>query len=119
MGYYSSIEFDGRVRKDKIKEFNENFKKLEDEWENGSNPQGWVGYYIGLRADEEGYVYFEDGDYYGKFYDNEELIGFLLKNGFVGDVKLVGEDGHGWGYMITEDGRVLKLEQEWIVINEQ
>ena len=101
MGYYSSVEYDIKVKPEKIEEFNKAVKEVF---------KGSV--FEELRADKDGWLEYERGDYYRKHYDTDPFILFLKEYTGDGFVYFRGEDGEDWGYEVT-NGKVFLLGLTW------
>jgi len=111
MGYYSSVDFEVSIPKDKIKEFNEKAEDLEKK-------EGWFSYYEGLRANEDGNLEYADGEYYRKHYESEKLAYLIQEHGGRGRILFNGEDRENWGFSLKDNG-VFEIECGWIETNKK
>ena len=119
MGYYSTLETNVVIKKDKIKSFNKMMDDIEKavtkiEFVMPSEKTGreWEYYFYDLRADDEGRLHCKSEDNEQKWYNSEQFVDFL--KGFVesGTLQFVGEDGEGWGWEF-KDGKIRCLSLEW------
>jgi len=115
MSYYSCIDFDEvNIPKNKVKEFNEKAKELEDSYHYKDE---WFFQYKGLRADEDGNLeYTNNKEYWRTHYESEKLACLIQKYGGRGTLSFFGEDGREWAFILSDDC-VIKTEHKWFKID--
>ena len=123
MGYYSRMEFNGKVRKDKVEELKkqiEYLKSLPDD----KKPDFYWYFMIEMKVEEdnEGNTWVTWYDYFQKWYNDLEFVLWISEFVEPQDIMFYGEDGEAWGYRIKEDGKVVELEmviKEGRVLNDK
>lgn len=96
MGYYTQVELDLQIKKEKREMFQKEIEKLHQDM------PGWWKHYADLKIDEEGYIVFED--YSRKWYEDDNFYDFLAP--YVGKESYVigqGEDFRDY-WRIVFDG---------------
>ena len=104
MGYYSSADFDFRINKNQVEDLRKEIKKMrlsEDKRPCFSN------FLEDVKISDDGYL--DYGDYYQKWYDDEDFVRFIRDYATNGTLKFCGEDSSEWGYEFS-DGKVYRLE---------
>ncbi len=97
MGYYSTLNFEGKAEKINEKAL-ENLNKMLEK----SKFEGFEGAEVSF--DENGYINIEMADYTNKFQDDEQFVNELAKIIEKGHIIIhfIGEDGITWGYLIKD-----------------
>jgi hypothetical protein len=114
MGYYSQMEINLKVKKEKIEILRKEIERLNQEYEEkmrtrtGIVDSDLIVYFLTeLDIDDEGYFNFPI--YYDKWYGNEEFVKFIADYVNEGTLIFTGEDGEKWGYMFDGKGKVYNL----------
>lgn len=106
MGYYSKIEFGVKVKPNKIKALKTALKNVNP---NKVEPDYLQSHLEGIEI-IDGYLKLKNGDYYRKWYQDEEMVKFLAPFLDEGTINFTGEDGEKWGYLFDGKGGVFHLD---------
>jgi hypothetical protein len=116
MGYYSSLETDARINKDKLDELKLAIQEeIKKETEMASY---WLEEdFIKLEPTKEGIIYLDFEEWDCKHYEDEEFIHFIQP--FLDyeyndhyEFKFYGEDDEMWGYSVYKD-KIRLLVSKW------
>ena len=104
MGYYSSMEITGKIKKGKEKELKKEVERLLNEEER----KNFVDYFLDGMRIEDGYIRWDD--YECKWYNDKDFVKFIAGYIEPEDIVFYGEDREVWGYRIKKDGRIFRLK---------
>lgn len=111
MGYYSEMDFAGKLKPNKVEELKKKIKEIKEKSKKSKKLEGFYWYFLEdamITKNENGW-WIDWDDYDGKWYFDEEFAKFIAPYVENQDMIFHGEDGETWGYRF-QDGKILILE---------